>query len=283
MPIRLFSDDGIAQPDGSLKGNVEVYRDGFWGSVCAFDTGTLEAAVVCRQLGWQGWAAASTASSGAADRLVWINSTVCTGTEASLLDCTVQAVNASSCGTAGYAVVQCWPNGTLPCCMALRCRCLRCCLHRLCKPPFKILHWLPCSCIGAAKRTANDSLYISSDSGVVYLFRHGIWGGLCADDGFDGREAAVVARQLDLSGAAAAGYTTTLTQLSWIANVSCQGTESKLADCAYTNLTQRACAGGLATITFTPNEGGHTPVLWMLLCCMPSHGPQAPGPILRSS
>lgn len=109
MPVRLFSDDGTAQPDGSVKGNVEVYRDGFWGSVCAF--GSLEAAVVCRQLGLPGWASASSATSAAGDRLVWINSTACTGTEASLLDCSVQAVNASTCGTAGYAVVQCWPIG----------------------------------------------------------------------------------------------------------------------------------------------------------------------------
>ncbi len=113
MPVRLWSEEGIAQPDGSVKGQVETWRDGFWGSTCA-PLGTLEAAVVCRQLGYSGSPWASTASSAAStQRLVWINSTQCAGSEASLLDCQHQAMNASSCAS-GYAVVQCYPLGEPP-------------------------------------------------------------------------------------------------------------------------------------------------------------------------
>lgn len=106
--MRLYS-EGTAQPDASIKGSVEVFRNGFWGSVCAF--GALEAAVLCRQLGLQGSAWASADTLNVTGRPVWINATSCNGTEASLLDCDYQPVNASSCGYEGTAVVQCYPIG----------------------------------------------------------------------------------------------------------------------------------------------------------------------------
>lgn len=66
----------------------------------------------------------------------------------------------------------------------------------------------------------------------------------------------MVARQMGLQGAAAAGYTTSLRQLSWVANVSCTGSEARLTDCKHENVTRAACAEGYATVKFTPVEGG---------------------------
>lgn len=36
------------------KGRVDVYIDDQWGSICDDSWGDIEAAVVCRQLGWAG-------------------------------------------------------------------------------------------------------------------------------------------------------------------------------------------------------------------------------------
>lgn len=36
------------------KGRVDIYINNHWGSVCGDSWGDIEAAVVCRQLGWAG-------------------------------------------------------------------------------------------------------------------------------------------------------------------------------------------------------------------------------------
>lgn len=83
-----------------------------------------------------------------------------------------------------------------------------------------------------------------------------MWGALCSD-GFDAAEAAVVCRQLGLEGAAVTAYpTTTWSQLSWVANLSCSGTEERLVDCQHVDATQAACESGYAVVTCTPNQGG---------------------------
>lgn len=96
--------------------------------------------------------------------------------------------------------------------------------------------------------------------------RNGTWGALCAD-GFGSREAAVACRQLGYSGAAAASYTTQVTQLAWIANVTCQGTEARLVDCPHEEVTLRSCPNGYATLTCTPNPGARAPAAGQGLRC----------------
>ncbi len=115
-----------------------------------------------------------------------------------------------------------------------------------------------------AKRTPDDTLAIlwddaaipSAVDGAVYHMRNGTWGALCSD-GFGPRAAAVACRQLGYSGTATASYTTQWTQLAWIANVSCEGTETRLVDCPHEEVTLRSCPNGYATLTCTPNPGAY--------------------------
>eukprot|EP00887_Chlorella_sp_A99_P001322 scaffold14.g1322.t1 len=221
--VRLVSDTSVAQDDGSQKGVVKVWREGAWGRVCKF--GNLEAAVVCRQLGHCGGAFASSASSPPSG-FVFMKGVDCAGTEATVQDCAHATVNTSTC-SGGYAAIACFPND---------------------------------------KRQANNSVGVPFDpklppgqiQGPLYFFRHGIWGAICTE--FGPAEAAVACRELGYTGTATTDSSSSASSLTWISNVTCNGTESRLADCHYTDKTAAACPNGYATLTCTNAESAAVPL-----------------------
>lgn len=44
----------VEEEMSEYKGRVDVYINNQWGSICGDSWGDIEAAVVCRQLGWAG-------------------------------------------------------------------------------------------------------------------------------------------------------------------------------------------------------------------------------------
>ncbi|XP_058863911.1 deleted in malignant brain tumors 1 protein-like, partial [Acipenser ruthenus] len=84
-------------------GRVEVYRQGQWGAVCDNGWDTVDAGVVCKQLGCgYGKYSSHTSSSGLAYRL---DSVSCSGSESALWDCASAGWSLYSCSYQAY--VQC--------------------------------------------------------------------------------------------------------------------------------------------------------------------------------
>ena len=82
------------------KGQVEVYHNGFWGSICSEGWDLLDASVVCRMLGYTGaWSAGCCTEYNTKGNTgpVWLNELSCTGKETSL----------SECGHSGWGVRNC--------------------------------------------------------------------------------------------------------------------------------------------------------------------------------
>ena len=80
------------------KGRVEVYHNGFWGTICTEGWDLLDASVVCRMLGYTGaWSAGCCTEYQGNTGPVWLNELSCTGKETSL----------SECGHSGWGVRNC--------------------------------------------------------------------------------------------------------------------------------------------------------------------------------
>ena len=70
------------------KGRVEVYRNGFWGTICKDGWNIPDASVVCRMLGYSGaWTAGCCTEYPGGTGPVWLSDLSCTGEEKSLTEC----------------------------------------------------------------------------------------------------------------------------------------------------------------------------------------------------
>ena len=80
------------------KGRVEVYRNGYWGTICNDGWDVPDATVVCRMLGYSGaWAAGCCAEYRGGTGPIWLSELSCTGREKTL----------SECGHSGWGVNNC--------------------------------------------------------------------------------------------------------------------------------------------------------------------------------
>ncbi|XP_066566105.1 deleted in malignant brain tumors 1 protein [Amia ocellicauda] len=90
------------------SGRMEVYHSGQWGTVCDDNWDLKEAAVVCRQLGCGGAVSApGEAKLGQGSGQIWLDDVVCSGSEASLTQCTYQPFGTHNCGHSEDAGVVC--------------------------------------------------------------------------------------------------------------------------------------------------------------------------------
>ncbi|KAI4872554.1 hypothetical protein NFI96_003103 [Prochilodus magdalenae] len=102
LPLRVWGGKG------SCSGNLEVYHNTEWGSVCDDLWDIRDAQVVCRQLGC-GPALSANGSSvpGAGSGTVWLNRVKCRGNEIHMWDCPHSLKNHTDCSHSQHAGVTC--------------------------------------------------------------------------------------------------------------------------------------------------------------------------------
>ncbi|KAH0500846.1 Neurotrypsin [Microtus ochrogaster] len=102
FPIRLM--DG----ENKREGRVEVFVNGQWGTICDDGWTDIDAAVICRQLGYQGPARARTmAYFGEGKGPIHMDNVKCTGSEKALADCVKQDIGRHNCRHSEDAGVIC--------------------------------------------------------------------------------------------------------------------------------------------------------------------------------
>ena len=98
----------LAGGDLQSYGRVEIYHNGEWGTVCDDKWGTVDATVVCRQLGFYSSVYAyGSAHFGQGTGPIWLSRLACKGKESSLTDCTQSSVATKNCTHSDDAGVDC--------------------------------------------------------------------------------------------------------------------------------------------------------------------------------
>ena len=100
---------------GPHEGRVEIYITD-WGTVCDDMWDLSDANVVCRQLGFYNATEAGRAVGrfGVGKGLILLDNVQCSGQEASLRDCTSNAVGSHNCQHSEDAAVVCYSPGNSP-------------------------------------------------------------------------------------------------------------------------------------------------------------------------
>lgn len=87
-------------------GRVEIYYNGKWGRVCGDGWDSVDANVVCRQLGF-GSSSYGTPNYGQGTGPIWLSNVSCIGTEFSLIDCGHLGMEIGNCAIHNDAGVYC--------------------------------------------------------------------------------------------------------------------------------------------------------------------------------
>uniref|UniRef100_A0A4W3GCS2 SRCR domain-containing protein n=1 Tax=Callorhinchus milii TaxID=7868 RepID=A0A4W3GCS2_CALMI len=180
----------------SCAGRVEIYYNGSWGTVCDDSWGSLEANVVCKQLGCG--SAVKTTSAAVCARAsapVWLDDVRCTGKESALWECPSSPWGQHDCYHKEDVSIVSIPGK-----------------HKM-------------------LRLANGQ---HSCEGRVEVFYNGTWGTVCSDSmGMD--EAEVICKQLDCGKALDVEYDGKFDEGSgpiWLDDMECNSKESFLWQCS---------------------------------------------------
>nr|XP_054760966.1 deleted in malignant brain tumors 1 protein-like [Lytechinus pictus] len=181
--------------DSALEGRVEVFYNGFWGTVCDDNWSSTDARVVCRMLGL-GTATRATAKAefGEGSGRILLDNVNCIGNERNLAECSHSGYGIHNCGHYEDAGVVC--------------------AHSL---------YLQIRLVGGQ----------SALEGRVEVFYSASWGTVC-DDNWSLRDATVVCRMLGLGTAARATTNAEFGRGSGrivLDEVGCEGNERNLAEC----------------------------------------------------
>ena len=87
---------------------MEIFYNGYWGTVCDDRWGMNDARVVCRELGFPFAASApGSARFGAGSGRIWLDDVLCLGSESLLVSCQHRGWGVANCGHNEDASVIC--------------------------------------------------------------------------------------------------------------------------------------------------------------------------------
>ncbi|XP_071804947.1 uncharacterized protein [Asterias amurensis] len=201
------------------EGRVEIYHWGEWGTVCDDLWDLQDAAVVCRQLGFQDAIRATTAAAEftIGDGPIVLDDLECNGDERTLGECTHRGWGDNNCGHSEDAGVVCYDEAA-----------------SLVTPSLSPV-------TDGSVRLVDGS---SEVEGRVEVFYEGEWGTVC-DDLWDLQDAAVVCRQLGFPGAVRA--TTAAAEFTIgdgpivLDDLECNGDERTLGECTHRGWGDNNC------------------------------------------
>ncbi|XP_028407291.1 deleted in malignant brain tumors 1 protein-like [Dendronephthya gigantea] len=180
-------------------GRVEVFYNGYWGTICDYGWDINDAKVVCRQLGFPDTVRTlprNLVPSGSAQ--IWLAYVACTGKEQNITSCPNNNWGKTSCSHYQDAGVECSR-----------------------------------SVITVSPRLQGP---LSEDgTGRVEIFYNGTWGTIC-DNGWDMKDARVLCRQLgfkDVARELRSGQFPSGSGQVWLQSVDCTGSERDIARCSH--------------------------------------------------
>ncbi|XP_028407333.1 deleted in malignant brain tumors 1 protein-like [Dendronephthya gigantea] len=181
----------------NVTGRVEVFYNGAWGTICDDAWDSMDARVVCRQLGYPGGRAFQGNQVPSGSGRIWLDEVACTGTERNIENCSHHGWGLHDCSHSEDAGVEC---NTTAITVSLR-----------------------------VQRASGASLI-----GRVEVFYYGAWGTICGD-GWDTTDARVVCRQLGYrDGRALHGsQIQSGSGQIWLDDVNCTGAEGSIARCSH--------------------------------------------------
>ena len=211
------------------EGRVEVCINNQWGTVCDDAWDSVDARVVCKQLGYpsSGAIAFSNAYFGSGYGPIWLDDVNCNGSESSLVNCTNYGIGIHNCGHYEDAGVRCIDSSSFssvtpsptptPFGKSVSAVWVSKCLFSVCNS-------------GSIRLVNGSNIY----EGRVEVCLNNQWGTVC-DDEWDSADAGIVCTQLGYpsSGAVAianayfgSGYGPI-----WLNEVNCSGSEFNLFNC----------------------------------------------------
>ncbi|KAL5509568.1 hypothetical protein EMCRGX_G004959 [Ephydatia muelleri] len=198
------------------EGRVEVYLQGEWSTVCDDLWDTLDATVVCRQLGFSplGAVALSYAAFGQGSGSILLDNVQCTGSELYLTSCPNNGLYIHDCSHIEDAGVRCQAPSTNV------------------SNPIRLV-------INNANGTR-----VGTNEGTIQIFYNNTWGSVC-DDSWGYSAALVACRMLGYTGVVQAYSVAYFGQAPgpiWLDNVVCTGEETELANCQHLPWGQNDCS-----------------------------------------
>ncbi|XP_064388372.1 soluble scavenger receptor cysteine-rich domain-containing protein SSC5D-like isoform X2 [Halichondria panicea] len=207
---------GSFSQTGGSSGRLEVYYSGQWGTVCDDSFGINDARVACRQLGYSSYSRYGTVgllgfSPASSATRTWLDNLGCLGTESRLINCSANTIGVEDCSHSEDVALACALDGDL----------------RL---------------VGSFSQTGGSS-------GRLEVYYNGTWGTVC-DDLFSANDARVACRQLGFStyarygtvGALGFSQPSSSTTPTWLDELRCLGTESKLISCSANAIGVEDCS-----------------------------------------
>ncbi|KAL5460336.1 hypothetical protein EMCRGX_G033781 [Ephydatia muelleri] len=198
-------------------GRVEVCTDGLYGTVCGDLWTNQDAAVVCRQMGFDAAGAVSILDAsvfGPGSGRISLTRVECLGNESSLVDCPHSSTT-GYCTHNGDASVLCQSDMASSVCST-----------------------------GEARLTGGAESF----KGKVEVCINGHWGAICSEGGWGYQGATVVCKQLGFNSGAltTASVFGDRSSLALLSGVVCTGAEANLIGCSHGNIAQHSCSAAQA-------------------------------------